>query len=237
MTLTSTVVRPGRDEVGQGEDRRAAGRDLRRADQHRADPPGRRRPARRRPPGHALDQDARRGPRWRQEAVPPEGHRPRPPGLDPRAAVRRRWRRARPAAARLRPAHPEEDEGGRAARCPVRPGPQRPRPRGVLAGRRRRRRRPRRGRDLLAKISAAKHVLVVAERTDELTLEEPAQPRRGAPARAGSAQHLRRAGQRRRRVHRGRARRLPRRLAQGQVGQGDRAEHETGSEATVERAS
>ena len=40
-----------------------------------------------------------------QEAVPPEGHRPRPAGLDPRAAVRRRWRRARPAAAQVRPAH------------------------------------------------------------------------------------------------------------------------------------
>ena len=26
------------------------------------------------------------------EALPPEGHRPGPPGLDPRAAVRRRWR-------------------------------------------------------------------------------------------------------------------------------------------------
>ena len=40
-----------------------------------------------------------RGPRRWQEAVPPEGHRPRPSGFDPRAAVRRRWRRARPAAA------------------------------------------------------------------------------------------------------------------------------------------
>ena len=41
----------------------------------------------------------RRGPWWWQEAVPPEGHRPRPPGFDPRAAVRRRWRRPRPHAA------------------------------------------------------------------------------------------------------------------------------------------
>ena len=30
------------------------------------------------------------------QAVPPEGHRPRPSGLDPRAAVHRRWRRPRP---------------------------------------------------------------------------------------------------------------------------------------------
>ena len=42
----------------------------------------------------------RRGPRWWPQALQAEGHRPRPPGLDPRAAVRRRWRRARPAAAR-----------------------------------------------------------------------------------------------------------------------------------------
>ncbi len=55
--------------------------------------------------GHALDQDARRGLRRRQEAVPPEGHRPRPSGFDARAAVHRRWRRARPEAARLQPAH------------------------------------------------------------------------------------------------------------------------------------
>ena len=31
--------------------------------------------------GHARHQDPRRGPRRRHEAVPPEGHRPRPPGL------------------------------------------------------------------------------------------------------------------------------------------------------------
>ncbi len=43
--------------------------------------------------------------RRRQEAVPPEGHRPRPSGFDARAAVHRRWRRARPEAARLQPAH------------------------------------------------------------------------------------------------------------------------------------
>ena len=36
-----------------------------------------------------------------KEAVPAEGHRPRPPGLDPRAAVRRRRRGARPGAAVL----------------------------------------------------------------------------------------------------------------------------------------
>ena len=110
--------------------RRAAGRDLRRAGQHPADPPGRRGPAGRGPPGHARHQDPRRGPRRWPQAVPPEGHRPRPSGLDPRAAVRRRWRRARPHAARLRPADAEEDEGRRAARRPLRPGPRRPGARG-----------------------------------------------------------------------------------------------------------
>ena len=72
------------------------------------------------------------------QAVPAEGHRPRPPGFDPRAAVHRRWRRARPQAARLQPAHPEEDDRRRAARRAVRPGAQRPHPRGHRAGRRRR---------------------------------------------------------------------------------------------------
>ena len=38
------------------------------------------------------------------------------------AAVRRRWHRPRPAAAQVRPAHSQEDEGRRARRCPVRPG-------------------------------------------------------------------------------------------------------------------
>ena len=73
----------------------------------------------------------------------PEGHRPRPSGLDPRAAVRRRWRRPRPAAARLLPADPQEDEGRRPARCPVRPGPSRPHPRRRRRWSRATRRRPR----------------------------------------------------------------------------------------------
>jgi large subunit ribosomal protein L3 len=63
---------------------RAARRAVRRRAQHRADAPGRRRAAGRQASGHARDQDPRRGLRWRQEAVPAEGHRPRPSGLDPR---------------------------------------------------------------------------------------------------------------------------------------------------------
>ena len=68
---------------------------VRRPGQHRADAPGRRRAAGRRPAGHALDQDARRSPRRRPEAVPAEGDRSRPARLDAGAAVRRRWHRAR----------------------------------------------------------------------------------------------------------------------------------------------
>ena len=67
-------------------------------------------------------QVAGRGVRWWQEAVPPEGHRSRSPGLDPRAPVQRWWHRPRPQAARLRTAHPQEDEGRRPARCPLRSG-------------------------------------------------------------------------------------------------------------------
>ena len=43
---------------------------------------------------HAQHEDACRGRRWRREAVAPEGHRPRPPRIDPLAAVA--WRRDRP---------------------------------------------------------------------------------------------------------------------------------------------
>ena len=56
--------------------------------------------------GNAQDQDPRRGVRRRQEAVPAEGHRPGPPGLDPRAAVQRRRHRARPACRTATPSGP-----------------------------------------------------------------------------------------------------------------------------------
>ena len=48
---------------------------------------------------HAQHEDPRRSVRWWREAVAPEGHRPRPAGLDPLAALAR-WRcGARPEAA------------------------------------------------------------------------------------------------------------------------------------------
>ena len=72
----------------------------------------------------------------------------------------------------------------------------------------------------LAKVSTAKHVLVVAERTDDAHLAQPAQRHERAHPRAGPAEHLRRADQRRRRVHARRARRVHRRPEEGQVGEG-----------------
>ena len=69
------------------------------AGQRPVDPPGRGGPAGRRPSGHRVHQASRRGPRRWPQALQAEGHRPRPPGLDPRPAVRRRWRRPRPQAA------------------------------------------------------------------------------------------------------------------------------------------
>ena len=66
--------------------------------------------------GTPRHQDARRGPRRRRQAVPPEGHRPRPPGLAQRAALRRRRRRLRPASAQLRAAPAQAHEAPRAPR-------------------------------------------------------------------------------------------------------------------------
>ena len=59
------------------------------------DAPGRHRAARRGAVRHAQHQDARRGPGRRRQAVAPEGHGPRPAGLDPVAAVAGRRRRPR----------------------------------------------------------------------------------------------------------------------------------------------
>ncbi len=139
------------------------------------------------------DQDPRRGPRWWPQAVQAEGHRSRPPGLDPRAAVHRRWRRARPDAARLRPAHAQEDEGRRPARRPVGPGPQRPRARASAPSSTVRPPRPRPQPASIAAITDRRSVLVVVERDDVIGWKSAAQPRRRAPAGGRPAQHLRRA--------------------------------------------
>ena len=56
--------------------------------------------------GHPVDQDPGRGARRRGQAVPPEGHRPGPPGLQPLALDERRWRGPRAEAPQLRASAP-----------------------------------------------------------------------------------------------------------------------------------
>ena len=95
--------------------------DLRHRAERRGDAPGRHRAARGQARRDAQHQDPRRGAgRWR-EAVAAEGHRPGPSGLDPLAAVARRWCGARPEAARLLAADAEEDGEARAPFGAVRP--------------------------------------------------------------------------------------------------------------------
>ena len=77
---------------------RAAG--LRHRAQHGRPAPGGHGPAGGGPRRHPVDQDPRRGPRRRGQALPPEGHRPRPAGLDPVAPVGRRRGRPRAQAPR-----------------------------------------------------------------------------------------------------------------------------------------
>ena len=112
MPQTTLYDRTGKDR----RQRRAQRRAVRRAGQRGRPPPGRDRPAGRPPDRHARHQDPRRGPRRRQEAVPPEGHRPRPPGHRQRAALPRRRRRLRAAPALLRAAAAAQDEAPRAPR-------------------------------------------------------------------------------------------------------------------------
>ena len=94
------------DRPGQRRSSRAA---LLRAVPRRARLRGGARRAARAPPGHGGDAGPRRGPWRRREAVAPEGHRPRPCRLDPRAALDRRRRRLRPEPARL---HGEDQPQG-----------------------------------------------------------------------------------------------------------------------------
>ena len=59
--------------------------------------------------GTQSTRTAGRGAWGRRQAVPPEGHGPGPPGLEPLAVHERRRRGPRAQAAQLRAAHPEED--------------------------------------------------------------------------------------------------------------------------------
>ena len=142
---------------------------------------------------HATKTPRRRPRRWPQ-ALQAEGHRPRPPGLDPRAAVRRRWRRPRPAAAQLRPAHPQEDDGRRPARCPLRPGPRRPHPRRRLAGLRRHAVDQGRARGADRSRRRPRELPAGARALRRADLALAAQRARGAHRGRRPAQHLRRAG-------------------------------------------
>jgi large subunit ribosomal protein L23 len=145
-----------------------------------------------------------------------EGHRPRPPGLDPRAAVRRRWRRPRPARRATTPAHPKKMKAAAL--------------RGALSDRARARPRPRR-----RPPSSPATPLDQGRARGARGAHRPPQPARRARARRPSpgsrcatsprctcsrrpAQHLRRAVQRRRRLHQA-ALGVPRRPGR-QVGQG-----------------
>ena len=131
----SRKERPGADRAPghpPRRDRRRPRRGRPRADhlRHRAQrggpAPGRDRPAGRGPLGHPVHQDPGRGPRRRRQALPPEGHRPGPPGFDPGAALLGRRRRPRAQAPQLPPAHPEEDGPPGPALGPLGPGRRRP---------------------------------------------------------------------------------------------------------------
>src|SRR5207248_9118783 len=80
-------------------------------------------------PGDARDQDAALGYGRQPETVAPEGHRPRAPGIDPRAALAARRDRIRAAPARL---SARDSEKGAPAREEIRA--ERPGARGSGAG-------------------------------------------------------------------------------------------------------
>ena len=172
-------------------------------DQRRAPPPGRRGPARRRAAGHAHDQDPRRGARWRRSRTARRA--PAAPARARCARSHRRRDRPRPAAAHYEQRTPKKMKAAAL--------------RGALSDRarndrvfvvsslvratpRRRRRRRRRW----FRVSRPPGTCWSSPSARRADLDEPAQRAERAPARAGPAEHLRRAEQRRRRVHRGRAR-------------------------------
>ena len=108
-----------------------------------------------------------------------------------------------PVPARLRPAHPEEDEGRRAARCPVGPGPRRQRARAVQPGRRDTpsTKTARAALAAVAALSSAKNILVVLSHDDVTGWKSLRNVPEVHLLTCRSAQHLRRAGQRRRGLH------------------------------------
>src|SRR5216683_1562685 len=105
---------------------RPPGGDLQREAQHAGHAPGLPAPARQRETGHGEHEDPRRGIRRRRQAVPPEGHRPRPPRLDARAQHEGRRQRLRTEAPRLLAPHAEADAPPRAAQRAQPEGHRRP---------------------------------------------------------------------------------------------------------------
>ncbi len=196
---TSTSI----DATGRaGRHRRAARRAVRRAGQHPADPPGRGGPAGRGPAGYANAKT-----RGEVSGGGRKPYRQKGTGRARQGSIRAPQYAGGgvvhgPTPARLRPAHAEEDDRRRAAWRAVGPGPRGPGARG---------REPRRRRQASTKAAATvagrahrpPASLVVVDRDDEtawLSLRNVAavHDRRRRPA-----ERLRRAGQRRGRLHQG----------------------------------
>ena len=219
MTHAVDVAVPGGQEGRLG---RAARRRLRRPGQRAADPPGRRRPAGRGPAGHRTP--------------------PRPAARSAAVAASRTSRRAPAAPARARSARRSSPAAASStARSRARTTSGRPKKMKAAALRGALRDRARDGRvhvvsalvegdapstrqavAVLDRLSDRRHVLVVLERADEVAWLSLRNVAAGAPARARPAEHVRRAGQRRRGVHRGCAGELPGRPGARQGRQGRR---------------
>ena len=154
------------------------------------------------------------------QALPPEGHRPGPSGLDsrapqfagggvvhgptPRSYAQRTPKKMKAAA--LRGALSDRARNGRVHVVAGLFEGDVPSTRTAIA--------------VLAGLSERKHVLVVAQRGDELTWKSLRNAERVHLLVRRPAQHLRRAGLRRRGVHPRRPRRVPGRPGQGPLGQG-----------------
>src|SRR5213596_748441 len=119
LPISSPVLRRSRRAQRRG---RPPERDLRGAAQRTRHAPGVPAPARQWKTGHGQHQDPRHRARWRRQAAPTEGHRPREARQHARAEHEGGRQRVRPEAPRLLPKDAEAD-------APPRPA-QRPQPEG-----------------------------------------------------------------------------------------------------------
>ena len=142
--------------------------------------------------------------RWRRQAVEAEGHRPRPRRLVPLADLARRWRGPRPEAPSLRPEDPQEDEAPRAGARPCRTAPPTTRSSSSTTGTS----TPRRPRTPVAALVGARCRGSGARRARARGHRPPGTSFRNLPEvhviSRRRAQHLRRAGERLRRLHQAR---------------------------------